>query len=83
MKTNAADKKLSDACNVIISLLKHLPTGHCSDFHHPKKDRHNYNEPCPILLRYQKIVDTAETFITENVKKKLINQNFLEIFKFY
>jgi hypothetical protein len=29
------------------------PSAECSDFHHPKKDRHEIGAPCPVLERYK------------------------------
>jgi hypothetical protein len=29
------------------------PYAECSDFHHPKKDRHELGEHCPVLARYE------------------------------
>ena len=38
---------------------KHLWSSelYCDRFHHPKKDQHGYNEPCPIEERYKYILE--------------------------
>jgi hypothetical protein len=42
---------LADA---LIALMTAQPlTSRCSDFHHVKKDRHEHNEDCPCLKRWE------------------------------
>jgi hypothetical protein len=54
------------AIEVIKNLLKHAPQGGtCCNFHHSKKDRHNYGEECPPLKRYQASRAEAESFLND------------------
>ena len=58
----------------IEDLIKFAPTNLCcEDFHHSKKDRHEWDEACPCVLRYEKAVDAARTLLVANVRSEFPN----------
>ena len=57
---------LKEAKKIIRELLKYAPIPHCFDLHHAKKDRHGWNQPCPVAERAMKIRHQAEAFILAN-----------------
>ena len=58
--------RLVEAVSIMREMLKALPSGHCADFHHAKKDQHGYHEPCPVAERYRKMVARAEAFVASH-----------------
>jgi len=55
---------LVEARDIIRQLLIAVPTGHCTDFHHSKKDQHGWDEPCPVEKRWRATTKRAEDFIS-------------------
>ena len=53
-----------EARDIIRKLLSALPTVHCADFHHGKKDQHGWHEPCPVVERWRKEIKRAEDFVS-------------------
>ena len=58
---------IAEAKTIIIELLKHAPIPHCADMHHAKKDRHEWDQHCPVVARAMKIRHRPEAFISANV----------------
>jgi len=56
--------RLLEAQDIIRQLLIAVPTGHCADFHHSKKDQHGWQEPCPVEKRWKATTKRAEDFIS-------------------
>ena len=56
--------RLMEARDIIRKLLSALPTVHCADFHHGKKDQHGWHEPCPVVERWRKEIKRAEDFVS-------------------
>ena len=67
--------RLVEAVSIMRKILKALPSGHCADFHHAKKDQHGYHEPCPVAERYRKMVERAEAFVASANTPAQDNQN--------
>ena len=57
--------ELQEAKEIIADLLKTVPSACCEDFHHAKKDRHEFGEDCPPLTRYMAGIARAKKFITD------------------
>jgi hypothetical protein len=55
-----------EAKKIIINLLKLFPRPYCCELHHGKKDRHEYNESCPVEARILKAIQEAEDFVKNN-----------------
>ncbi len=75
METNQTDEmaavapattcsRLLEARDIIRQLLNAVPTGHCADFHHGKKDQHGWHEPCPVVKRWRATTKRAEDFVS-------------------
>lgn len=56
--------RLLEARDIIRQLLNAVPTGHCADFHHGKKDQHGWHEPCPVEKRWIATIKRAEDFVS-------------------
>ena len=56
--------RLLEARDIIRQLLNAVPTGHCADFSHSKKDQHGWHEPCPVEKRWRATIKRAEDFIS-------------------
>jgi hypothetical protein len=56
--------RLLEAQDIIRQLLNAVPTGHCADFYHGKKDQHGWHEPCPVEKRWRATTKRAEDFIS-------------------
>jgi hypothetical protein len=56
--------RLLEAQDIIRQLLNAVPTGHCADFHHGKKDQHGWHEPCPVEKRWRATIKRAQDFIS-------------------
>lgn len=59
-KVDKLEAELTEAMDMISKLLYVMPTGSCDMFHHTKKDRHEYDESCKPLERYNQIIEQAE-----------------------
>ena len=60
--------KLKEAKKIILELLKVAPIVSCTDFHHGKKDQHQYGEPCPVKTRHDKMIERAREFVNKKEK---------------
>lgn len=56
--------RLLEARDIIQQLLNAIPTGHCADFHHGKKDQHGWHEPCPVEKRWRATIKRSEDFVS-------------------
>jgi septal ring factor EnvC (AmiA/AmiB activator) len=55
-----------DISDALVNLLKVIPKHvRCADLHHPHKDRHAYDEDCPVIKKYQEAVKKAEEALTK------------------
>ena len=51
---------------VLGGVLKVVPYRvNCYDLHHGKKDRHGANDPCPVVDRYEQLIDKAAILLRE------------------
>ena len=54
------ERERDEAREALREMLKMVPRPSCDLFHHSKKDRHNYDEPCPLVERYRSKIKRAE-----------------------
>lgn len=48
-------------------LMSVAPHPSCELFHHAKRDRHAFDEPCPVVARYRARLKQVEYFLSPNV----------------
>jgi hypothetical protein len=48
---------------VLAALLYDLPNVYCVEMHHRKRDRHSYDEECPVVRRFKKAVEDAKKLL--------------------
>lgn len=66
--------KVKEYESVIRDLLKITTAGRCDQFHHKKKDLHGWNEPCPIVARWEAVISRAEDLVARNQNDKNLHQ---------
>jgi len=58
--TREEAQQVLDAMNSV-AIEEHL----CNAAHHPKKDRHGINDPCPVAKRFNKAVETLRARLAQ------------------
>lgn len=48
------ERELNEFREALLVLLTDIPMLECIHLHHPKEDRHESHEDCPVLRRYRK-----------------------------
>jgi hypothetical protein len=57
-------KSQTEPEKLLLKLFKALPVQSitCGFFHHAKKDRHDYDEDCPCVARFEAVIDEVAQY---------------------